>query len=110
MPDLIVEGDIPKISFTTRPFAPRTGQKFFIEVLSGTGRLSDTIREMYPDVFVIEVGFLEQGCHRDLLGKSTFAWIMGLARRPGCVGVCFGFPCGTFSSARRWWPTPASRP
>ena len=57
---------------------------------------------MYPDMVVIEVDILEKGGRQDLLKKGVFAWIMDLARHPDCLGVWFGFPCGTFSSARRW--------
>ena len=88
----------PTSSTTTTP--PPSG-KFFIEIFSGTGRLSDTIREMFPGIAAVEVDILEKGGERDLLKKSTFRWVMDLAQHPDCIGMWFGYPCGTFSSARR---------
>ena len=54
----------------------QNGKKFFIEVFSGTGRLSDTLREMNPDMVVVEVDILEKGGRLDLLKKGVaFVWM-----------------------------------
>ena len=79
----------------------KIGTKFFVEVFSGTGRLSDTLRKMHPDILVIEIDLVEKGGYKNLLKKQVYREVMDLARRPECIGVWFGFPCGTFSAARR---------
>ena len=48
-----------------------------------------------------EFDLTEQGGRKDLLKKNVLAELRSLIQRPYCVGIWFGFPCGTFSSARR---------
>ena len=78
------------------------GAKFFLEVFSGRGRLADKIREMFHDVVAIEIDIVDKGGRRDLIKKEIYREVMELARHPDCLGVWFGFPCGTFSAARRY--------
>ena len=72
---------------------------FFLEIFSGPGRLAAALR--MQGVTAHEFDLTEQGGHKDLLTKKVLHEIVGLINDPNCIGVWFGFPCGTFSSARR---------
>ena len=79
-------------SFMSKPFS--------LEIFSGSGRLAAAVRS--DGTTVIEIDINEQGGRRNLLSTKTFEEIRRLISHPQCVGVWFGFPCGTFSSARRY--------
>ena len=72
--------------------------KFFIEVFSGSGRLSLAL--VSQDVRCITFDILD-GPQGDLLQADIRRHLYRLIRHRGCLGVWFGFPCGTFSRARR---------
>ena len=72
---------------------------FFVEIFSGTGRLADTVRT--TGVAAYEFDLTPKGGRKNLLKNKVLHEIMELIKNPNCVGVWFGFPCGTFSSARR---------
>ena len=72
--------------------------KFFIEVFSGSGRLSLAL--VGQDVRCITFDILD-GPQGDLLQADVRRHLYRLIRHRGCLGVWFGFPCGTFSRARR---------
>jgi hypothetical protein len=72
---------------------------FFIEVFSGSGRLAQSVRD--TGITVFEYDLTEQGGRRNLLHSSVLRELRELIAHPMCRGVWFGFPCGTFSSARR---------
>ena len=48
-----------------------------------------------------EIDITDQGGHNNVLKKQVFAKLQALINHPMCLGVWFGFPCGTFSAARR---------
>ena len=72
---------------------------FFIEAFSGTGRMAAGVREHGLDAF--EFDLTQQGGKRNLLHANVLHELRSLIAHPMCRGVWFGFPCGTFSSARR---------
>ena len=72
--------------------------KFFVEVFSGTGRLSLAL--MGHDVRAQAFDIVD-GPDSDVLLAAVRRHLFRLIRHPGCLGVWFGFPCGTFSRARR---------
>ena len=72
---------------------------FFLEVFSGSGHLSKALR--VEGLVVYEIDITDQGGHNNVLKKQVFAKLLALINHPMCQGVWFGFPCGTFSAARR---------
>jgi hypothetical protein len=72
---------------------------FFVEVFSGTGHLASAVRELGLDAFEFDI--TEQGGRNNLLHSKTLHELKALIAHPMCRGVWYGFPCGTFSSARR---------
>ena len=79
--------------------ATEPGQKFFVEIFSGSGHLSAAIRS--KGVTAYEVDITEKGGNLNVLKADVYHIICEWIRDPNCVGVWFGFPCGTFSAARR---------
>ena len=73
---------------------------FFLEVFSGSGRLAKAVRAHGLQVF--EFDLTEQGGRRNLLHPKVLMELRALISHPQCRGVWFGYPCGTFSSARRF--------
>ena len=73
--------------------------EFFVEVFSGTGRAAQAVRGKGLQTF--EYDLTQQGGRRNLQHASVLRELAELIRHPLCKGVWFGFPCGTFSSARR---------
>ena len=73
--------------------------QFFVEVFSGSGRLSAALRLKGLQVF--EFDLTEQGGRRNLLHANVLHELKALIAHPLCKGVWFGYPYGTFSSARR---------
>ena len=84
--------------FTKSAILARPGQ-YFIEVFSGPGRLVAAIRQ--NGTTALEFDLNVQGGRKNLLDKRALAELKKLISDPNCIGVWFGFPCGTFSSARR---------
>ena len=78
---------------------PEETQPFFLEIFSGSGRLSAAVRDR--GIKCIEIDITKQGNFMDVLDKKVFAKLKAYIDNPNCRGVWFGFPCGTFSSARR---------
>ena len=74
-------------------------QSFILEICSGTGRLSATIR--INGIVALEFDLIEQGRFKNILDKGVFQEVKDLINHRNCVGAWFAFPCGTFSSARR---------
>ena len=72
---------------------------FFIEVFSGSGRLADVVRQSGVQAF--EYDLTDKGGRRNLLHANVLKELRELIAHPMCRGVWFGYPCGTFSSARR---------
>ena len=72
---------------------------FFVEVFSGTGRMASGVREHGLDAFEFDLN--KQGGNRNLLHNKVLHELRALIAHPLCRGVWFGYPCGTFSSARR---------
>ena len=74
-------------------------QPFFVEVFSGSGRLSAAVRR--HGIKVYEIDITQQGGRQDVHKKDIFAKLLAWINHPLCLGMWFGFPCGTFSAARR---------
>jgi len=92
----------PLLQEFTKAAPPKKSLRFFLEVFSGTGRLSDSLRAKYStDCIVLEFDLSEKGGSKNLLTKKVYKEVMDLIADPNCIGVWFGFPCATFSSARR---------
>jgi len=72
---------------------------FFVEVFSGSGRAAHAVRDKGIQAF--EFDLTKQGGKRNLQHPSVLRELTELIRHPLCRGIWFGFPCGTFSSARR---------
>ena len=72
---------------------------FLVEVFSGSGRLAASVRKRGLDVF--EFDLTRQGGRRNFLHANVLHELRALVAHPMCRGIWFGFPCGTFSSARR---------
>ena len=72
---------------------------FIVEVFSGSGRLASAAREL--GVTAYEYDLNQQGGYKNLLKKNVLKELTDLIMDPFCMGIWFGFPCGTFSSARR---------
>ena len=66
----------PSRSETTRSIGLET--KFFLEIFSGSGRLSDTLRAKYADVIVLEFDLTEKGRSKIVLTKSVLQEIKHL--------------------------------
>ena len=115
-PVITLEEDVPTIGNRHRSAVRSTSAKhgeirpalqswlgpsepFFVEVFSGTGRLAAAVRSQ--GVVAYEFDLTEQGGRKDLLKKNVLSELRSLIESPYCLGVWFGFPCGTFSSARR---------
>ena len=75
-----------------------TGE-FFVEAFSGTGRMAASVRKRGLDVF--EFDLTQQGGRRNILHANVLHELKALIAHPMCRGIWFGYPCGTFSSARR---------
>ena len=73
--------------------------EFFVEVFSGSGRAAQAVRGKGLQAF--EFDLTKQGGRRNLQHASVLRGLAELIRHPLCKRVWFGFPCGTFSSARR---------
>ena len=72
---------------------------FFVEAFSGSGRMAAATREQGLQAF--EFDLTAQGGKRNILHASVLHELKALIAHPMCRGIWFGFPCGTFSSARR---------
>lgn len=72
---------------------------FFVEVSSGSGRMAAAVRQ--TGVTANEYDLTEKGSRKNLLHKSVLQELTEPIEHPNCIGVWFGFPCGTFSSALR---------
>ena len=78
---------------------PRALQgKFFVEVFSGSGRISLAL--IGQDVQAQTFDIID-GPDSDLLRAAVRRNLYRLIRHPDCLGVWYGYPCGTFSRARR---------
>jgi len=75
-----------------------TGESFF-EAFSGTGRMAASVRKCGLDVFEFDLN--QQGGRRNILHANVLHELKALIAHPMCRGIWFGYPCGTFSSARR---------
>ena len=73
---------------------------FFIEAFSGSGRMAAGVRRHGIDAFEFDI--TQQGGRRNLLHAKVLHELRALIAHPMCRGIWFGFPCGTFSSARRY--------
>ena len=71
---------------------------FFIEVFSGPGRLAQAVRDNGVQAF--EHDLTPKGASKTLLHANAPKELLELIAHPQCIGVWFGVPCGTFSSAR----------
>ena len=71
----------------------------FLEILSGHGGLSKALQSL---------GHIVHSCYKkndpkhDILDKKCARRIKRLIEKINCIGVWFGMPCGTFTSARRY--------
>ena len=71
----------------------------FLEILSGHGGLSKALQSL---------GHIVHSCDKkndpkhDILDKKCARRIKLLIEKINCIGVWFGMPCGTFTSARRY--------
>ena len=74
--------------------------RYFLEIFSGTGRMAKAVVKVQNGVVIHEFD-LKHGPNGDLLCKDTRRRIKALISSGLCLGVWFGFPCGTFSRARR---------
>lgn len=72
--------------------------KFFVEVFSGSGRLSLAL--IGQDIRAVTFDILD-GPDGDLLRSCVRRHVYRLLRHKDCIGIWFGYPCGTFSRARR---------
>ena len=72
--------------------------RLFIEVFSGSGRLSLSL--ISQDVAALTFDIID-GPECDLLRAEVRRRLYRLIRHQGCLGVWWGYPCGTFSRARR---------
>ena len=72
---------------------------FFVEVFPGSGRMARAVRSRGLQTF--EFDLTKQGGRRNLLHSNVLQELKALLAHPECQGVWFGYPCGTFSSARR---------
>ncbi len=72
---------------------------FFLEIFSGTGRLSKALNRHGISTKSFDS---KHGSHEDLLRIEVLHHIRKLIRSGRCLGVWFGLPCGTFSRARRF--------
>jgi len=72
---------------------------FFIEVFSGSGRLAKSVHDAGIQTF--EYDLTEKGGRKNLLHANVLHELKAMIAHPMCRGIWFGFPCGTFSSARR---------
>ena len=72
---------------------------FFVEAFSGSGRMAASVRQKGLDAF--EFDLTEQGGKRNILHANVLHELKALIAHPMCRGIWFGYPCGTFSSARR---------
>ena len=73
---------------------------FFIEAYSGSGRMAAGVRRQGVEAFEFDITV--QGGRRNLLHANVLHELKALIAHPMCQGIWFGFPCGTFSSARRY--------
>ena len=76
------------------------GIKYFLEIFSGTGRLAKAVAKTLDGIIIRELD-LKFGRNGDLTKRDTRKRIKALIESGNSIGVWFGFPCGTFSSARR---------
>ena len=72
---------------------------FIIEVFSGSGGLAKAVRGNGIQTF--EYDLTKQGGFKNLLHANVLKELRDMIAHPMCRGVWFGYPCGTFSSARR---------
>ena len=72
---------------------------FVIEAFSGSGRMAAAVRARGVEAF--EFDLTEQGGRRNILHANVLHELRSLIAHPMCRGIWFGYPCGTFSSARR---------
>ena len=73
---------------------------FFIEMFSGSGRMAEAV--LGQGVAAYEYDLNKKGGYKNLLDAKVLNEVKALLKDPNCVGIWFGFPCGTFSSARRY--------
>ncbi len=111
VPDLVLDEDKPTIgnrhgsaarsTHATRKTKETLAESspYFLEIFSGSGRLAAAVR--MHGVTAYEIDLCKQGGSLNLLRKSVMKQVKELIDDPRCIGVWFGFPCGTFSSARR---------
>ena len=72
--------------------------KYFVEVFAGKAGLSIAVVKFgNVEIYTVEIDD-EDG--RSILNKAVKKHILGLIRGGNCIGVWFGMPCNTFSSAR----------
>ncbi len=81
--------------------------KFFIEIFSGTGGLSGAVKAGGVLIYTFDIKKCKKG---NILNKDTYRTIRGLIKSKNCLGVWFGMPCGTFSTARDHVKTDGSEP
>ena len=75
------------------------GTPFFIEMFSGSGRLAEALRAR--GITAYEFDLNQKGGRKNLLDAKVLREVKDLLEDPNCIGIWFGFPCGTFSSASR---------
>ncbi len=72
---------------------------FIVEAFSGSGRMAAHVRKKGIQAF--EFDLTQQGGRRNILHANVLHELRALIAHPQCSGIWFGYPCGTFSSARR---------
>ena len=94
---------------TTRQKSGDTGRKltyldlitgpFIIEAFNGSGSMAAHVRKKGIQAF--EFDLTQKGGRRNILHANVLHELRALIAHPQCRGIWFGYPCGTFSSARR---------
>ena len=71
--------------------------KLFVEIFACTAGLSGAVKVSGCIIYTFDC---KNGKKRNILMTDTFKLIKKPIRSGNCIGVWFGMPCGTFSSAR----------
>jgi hypothetical protein len=70
---------------------------FFVEIFAGTAGLAGAVKARGNIIYTFE---FKNGKSGDIMNKATNKLITELIRDKHCIGVWFGMPCATLSSAR----------
>lgn len=71
---------------------------FFLEIFSGSGRLTDSVR--HAGLAALEPMEIKNGCHFDLRRRSTQLTVIAWVKSGLLAAVHLGTPCTVFSRAR----------